>query len=333
DRSPLRHPHPPDRGHARGDGARRGGRRRLWRGPHGPRAPGAGRRRVRSRGGAVHPHRLDGQRAGGRRAGAPRPGGALRVERPHRPRRAGRPRGVQRRDDADLDGRPGPARPRRDRVALRPRHGSLLRPDGCGLGREHPQLRRWRGHPDRDAAGPARVGGRRRHAAAPRRRAHLERARRDRDAVRRLRAHRRRAGRVPVQGPGRSGGLARRGAGRRDGRAAGLPQADGRRHAPGRCPRGGGPARPGAPRRAAGRRPRARPVAGRGARAGPGRDRLQHRRRRAVRRGPFRRRGRGGGGPHRDRRSSHRPSGHAPRRRPCRRREGGGGPQPAGRPV
>ena len=47
-----------------GDGARRGRRRRLRRGPDRPRAGGAGRRAVRPRGGAVHADRVDGQRAG-----------------------------------------------------------------------------------------------------------------------------------------------------------------------------------------------------------------------------------------------------------------------------
>ena len=41
----------------------RGRRRRLRRGPHRPRARGAGRGAVRPRGGAVHPDRVDGQRA------------------------------------------------------------------------------------------------------------------------------------------------------------------------------------------------------------------------------------------------------------------------------
>ncbi len=56
------------------------------------RARGAGRDAVRARGGAVHAHRVDGQRARRAQPGRPRPGGAVRGERPHRPGRARRAR-------------------------------------------------------------------------------------------------------------------------------------------------------------------------------------------------------------------------------------------------
>ena len=94
----------------RGDGRRRGRRRRLRRGPDGPRARGAAGGALRPRGGAVHPDRLDGQRARRAHPRRPRPGGALRGTRPHRPRRARRPRGVHRPHDAHLA---APARRRR----------------------------------------------------------------------------------------------------------------------------------------------------------------------------------------------------------------------------
>ena len=92
---------------------RRGRRRRVRRGPDGHRAPGARGRSVRPRGRAVHPDRVDGQRARARRPGRARAGGRLRVAGPHPAGRARRPRGADRPDQPHLGGRPGAGRPRR----------------------------------------------------------------------------------------------------------------------------------------------------------------------------------------------------------------------------
>ena len=124
---------------------RRGRRRRLRRGPDRRRAPGAGRRAVRLRGGAVHPDRVDGQRARAGRAGRSRPGGPLRVARAHPARRARRARRADRADQPHLGQRARAGRPRRDPADARPRHGAVLRAHDGHLGREHPQLRRRHG--------------------------------------------------------------------------------------------------------------------------------------------------------------------------------------------
>ena len=131
-------------------------------------------------------------------------GGAVRVLGPHRPGRARRPRRDQRDHHAHLDRRARSGRPPGDRGDVRPRHGPVLRPHRCRLGREHPQLRRRRRPPARRPARPARLGRQRRHQDPPRRRAALERPRRDRHAARRLRPDRRRARGLPVQGARRA---------------------------------------------------------------------------------------------------------------------------------
>ena len=142
-----------------------------------------------------------------------------------------------------------------------------------GLGREHPQLRRRRGHAGRRTCGRLREFADERGVGV-----HL-------DGARIWNAHvatgtplaaygalRRRRWRCACRkGLGAPVGSLVVGHRRRDRRGPGLAQAARRRHAPGRRARRGRAARPRPPRRAAGRRPRARPAARRGVRRRPGR--------------------------------------------------------------
>ena len=178
------------------------------------RAAGAGRGDVRARGRALHPDRFDGQRAGRRIGRRARRGGAVRVLGAHRARRARRPRRDQRHHDAHLDAPARARRPGRRGVVVRPRHGPVLRAHGGGVGREHPQLRRRRGHPDRRPPRAARLGRHHGRQGPPRRRPALERPRRHRDPARRLRP----------RSPTSSRSASPRGSARRSGRSWSAPR-------------------------------------------------------------------------------------------------------------
>ena len=190
-RPPLRHPHPPDRGDARRDGAGRGRRRRLRRGPDGARARGAGRRAVRPRGRAVHA----------------RPGRWPTCSRSARWSRPGRRCSASRRRTS-----PGPSSARTARSAgsrcapgrtrgaapTCPRSGRCSRPTWARSSCRTAAISVENTHnfaggavlPLERAAGAARLGERRRCRRAPRRRPDLERARRHRRPARRVRRHR-----------------------------------------------------------------------------------------------------------------------------------------------
>ena len=181
-------------------------------------ARGAGRRAVRPRGRAVHADRLDGQRAGRALAGRAR---ARRCSASRAPTSRGPSWAPTRRTPASPCA-PGSTRAARStcrsiQLAVRPRHGAVLRAD-----RRHRRSRTPTTSPAgavlpiedlRDLREFATGAG---AAHAHGRRPDLERPRRHRRAARGVRRDRRRAGRLPVQGPRRAGRLA-------DGRHAPTP--------------------------------------------------------------------------------------------------------------
>ena len=151
---------------------------------------------------------------------------------------------------ADRAGRPGRTSCRRRRSRSRTRTTSAAAP--CSRPTSSP----------RSSTSRASIG----LATAPRRRAVVERARRDRHVAARARRAVRHGVGVPVEGTRRAGRVGARVDGRSHRRGPRVAQALRRWHAAGGHPRRGRTIRAGAPHRAARRRPRARGAAGRGAR-------------------------------------------------------------------